>query len=269
MSSSPSAAPAAPVSDGTEAQAPATVGATFVLVHPAWHGGWCWKKVAPILRAHGHDVYTPTLTGLGERSHLARPEIGLDTHVEDVASVLAYEDLTGVVLVGHSSSGAVITGVADRAPERIAHLVYVDAFVPEHGQALLDLLPPARRQGFEALVQAEGQGWLMPRFSPAPWDKFVPEAWHVTDEADLRWMLARLGPTPFRHFTDPVRRANAAAEALPRTYIRCILNQHPVFDRLAQTARMTSGWRYRELETYHHPAITHPSELADALLEVA
>jgi pimeloyl-ACP methyl ester carboxylesterase len=114
---------------------------TFVLVHPAWFGGWCWRKVAPILRAHGHEVFTPTLTGLGERAHLASGEVGLDTHVEDIASVVEYEDLHEIILVGNSSGGVVITGVADRMPERIAHVVYVDAFVPQDGQSMLDNRP--------------------------------------------------------------------------------------------------------------------------------
>ena len=114
----------------------------FVLVHPAWHGAWFWKKVVPLLRQRGHLVFTPTLTGLGERSHLARAEIGLDMHVSDIVNVLKYEDLRDVVLVGHSSSGVVITGVADRAPAQIAHVVYLDAFVPENGQAVLDLSRP-------------------------------------------------------------------------------------------------------------------------------
>jgi pimeloyl-ACP methyl ester carboxylesterase len=114
----------------------------FVLVHPAWLGGWCWRKTAPLLRARGHDVHAPTLTGLGERAHLVRRDIGLATHVEDVVNVLEFEDLRGVILVGNSSGGMVITGVAERAPERIAQLVYLDAFVPEHGQSLVDLLPP-------------------------------------------------------------------------------------------------------------------------------
>ncbi len=108
--------------------------ATFVLVHPAWFGGWCWGKVTPLLRDRGHDVYTPTLTGLGERAHLANPEISLATHIEDVVNVLEFEDLQRVILVGNSSGGMVITGVADRVPERLAQVVYLDAFVPEDGQ---------------------------------------------------------------------------------------------------------------------------------------
>jgi pimeloyl-ACP methyl ester carboxylesterase len=243
--------------------------ATFVLVHPAWFGGWCWKKVAPLLRARGHDVYAPTLTGLGDRAHLARPEVGLATHVEDIANIFEYEDLSGVILVGNSSGGMVITGVADRIPERIARMVYLDAFVPEDGQCLLDIIPPDRRLAMEALVETEGKGWLLPRFAAAPWETFVPEAWRVTDEADLRWVLARLAPTPFGHFKDPVRRKNPVAEALPRTYIRCLQWPHAGFDRYADAARRTPGWRCRELATPHLPYVTHPPELVELLLEAA
>ena len=243
--------------------------ATFVLVHPAWFGGWCWKKVTPLLRARGYNVYTPTLTGLGERAHLARPDIGLHIHIEDIVNLLQYEDLSGVVLVGNSSGGMVIAGVADQVPERIAHIVYLDAFVPQDGQSLLDLVPPDRRPPMEALVHSEGQGWLLPRFAPPPWEKFVPQAWRITDEADLQWALPRLRPTPFGHFKEPVSRKNMAAETLPRTYVRCVQWPNAVFDRYAEAAQRTPGWRYRELATSHLPYITHPSEVADVLHEVA
>jgi pimeloyl-ACP methyl ester carboxylesterase len=241
--------------------------AIFVLVHPAWFGGWCWRKVAPILRAHGHEVFTPTLTGLGERAHLASPEVGLGTHVEDVASVLEFEDLGQAILVGNSSGGMVITGVADRMPERIAHVVYVDAFVPQDGQSMMDIIPPERRPLIETMVQEEGRGWLIPRLASAPWEKFVPEAWNITDKSDLRWVLPRLRPTPFGHFREPVRRKNAAAEKLPRTYIRCSGWPNASFDRYAEVARNHAGWRHRELATNHLPYITHPNELANLLLE--
>ena len=242
---------------------------TFVLVHPAWFGGWCWRRVSPVLRARGHEVFTPTLTGLGERAHLASRDVGLEVHVKDVANVLEYEDLRQVILVGNSSGGMVITGVADRMPERIAHVVYLDAFVPEDGQSMLDIIPPERRPLMEALVQQEGDGWLLPRFAPPPWEKFVPEAWRITDEADLRWVLPRLRPTPFGHFKEPVRRNNTAAEKLPRTYIRCQGWPNASFDRYAEIARNATGWRHRELATSHLPYITHPRELADLLTEAA
>jgi pimeloyl-ACP methyl ester carboxylesterase len=242
---------------------------TFVLVHPAWHGGWCWKKVVPFLREKGQVVATPTLTGLGERSHLASPEVGLETHVIDVVNVLKEEDLRDVVLVGHSSSGAVITGVADRAPERLAQVIYLDAFVPDDGEAVLDLVTPDRRRALEQLVKSEGQGWLLPRFAPAPWETIVREMWGVTDTEDVRWMLERLRPTPVGHFRDPVRRTNPAAEKLPRTYVRCRQFPNPRFDNHAEMARRTAGWRYRELAASHHPAITTPDRVAGLLLELA
>ena len=242
--------------------------ATFVLVHPAWHGGWCWNRLAPILRQHGTRVFTPTLTGLGERTHLAGPGVGLDTHVTDIVNVLEYEELHDVILVGHSSSGAVITGVTDRIPERIAQLVYLDAFVPEDGQSVFDLVSPERRQMMEALAIAEGHGWLLPRFAAAPWETIVREMWGVHDAADVRWLLDHLAPTPLKHFVDPVRRANPAAERVPRTFVRCRRFTNPRFDRHAELARQGSPWRYREMDASHHPAITAPDALADLLLEL-
>jgi pimeloyl-ACP methyl ester carboxylesterase len=259
---------AANVSDSA-AQTPASGNAPYVLVHPAWHGGWCWKKVAPLLRARGHDVHTPTLTGLGERSHLATADIGLETHIQDIMHVLKYEDLGRVILVGHSSSGAVITGVADRVPEQLAHIVYLDAFMPDDGQALMDLIPPDRRQGMEQRVQAEGNGWLLPSLAPVPWDQFLREAWRITDEADRRWMLARLDPTPFKIFKDPVRSSNPTAGKLPRTFIRCLQWPNPMFDRYADIARRTAGWHHYELAASHEPFVTHPQELTGLLLKAA
>ena len=154
---------------------------TFLLVHGAWHGGWCWKRVTPLLRAAGHEVFTPTLTGLGERKHLMSPDIGLDTHVQDVVGVLEYEDLRDVILVGHSYAGMVITGVAGRTPERIAHLVYLDAFVPEDGKSLMDYQPPEMAELFHEGTRTEGEGYKLPAVIP-------PEVFGVTGEADLAWL---------------------------------------------------------------------------------
>jgi pimeloyl-ACP methyl ester carboxylesterase len=239
----------------------------FVLVHPAWHGAWFWKKVVPLLRQRGHLVFTPTLTGLGERAHLARADIGLDVHITDVVNVLTYEDLHDVILVGHSSSGAVITGVADRVPAQIAQVVYLDAFVPENGQAVIDLITPERRQMIEALVKAEGDGWLVPRFAPPPWETIVRDYWGVTDEHDVRWMLDRLSPTPFGHLRDPVQRTNPAAEQLQRTYIRCRQFPNPRFDRHAEMAQRSPVWRYGELAASHHAAVTIPDGVVDLLVQ--
>lgn len=242
--------------------------ATFVLVHPAWFGGWCWKKVTPLLEARGHKVYTPTLTGLGERAHLLHRAVGLETHVEDVVAVLNYEDLSQVILVGNSSSGVVITGVADRVPERLAQVVYLDAFVPEDGESVLDTVPPERRGGLEALAASEGEGWLVPRLAPEPWERILADNWRVTDEADQRWALARLVATPLAHFTQPVRRRNPLAAALPHRFIRCHWPQ-PIFDHFAEKARRRAGWITHELAASHLPFITHAHELTALLLEIA
>jgi pimeloyl-ACP methyl ester carboxylesterase len=242
--------------------------ATFVLTHAAWHGAWCWKRVTPLLRDRGHQVCTLTLTGLGERAHLAHPLVGLETHVQDIVNVLTYEDLGEVILVGHSNGGTLITAVAERVPERLAHLVYLDAFVPDDGQATIDLIT-FPRSAWEERVRTEGFGWLIPSLAPVPWDDFVRDVWRVTDEADRRWLVERLTPTPFKTFTDSVRRRNPAAERLPRTYVRCLRHPSPVFDRYAAMARQTDGWRLRELDAAHEPFVTAPDELADILLDAA
>jgi pimeloyl-ACP methyl ester carboxylesterase len=174
-----------------------------------------------------------------------------------------------VILVGHSASGAVITGVADAVPERIAHVIYLDAFVPEDGQGVIDLLAPERRLVLEKLVTTEGDGWLLPRFAPPPWETIVRDMWGVHDEDDLRWIVSRLGPTPFKHFTDPVRRSNPLAEKLRRSYIRCLKFPNPRFDRHAEMARGSPLWNYRELSAPHHVFVTMPGETAQLLLELA
>jgi pimeloyl-ACP methyl ester carboxylesterase len=242
---------------------------TFVLVHPAWLGGWCWRKLTPTLRAAGHEVLTPTLTGLGDRAHLLDHGIDLATHVEDVVGLLVYEDLEDVVLVGNSSGGMVVTGVADRVPERIAELVYLDAFVPEDGQSLLDLVVPELRSGIEALAEREGDGWLVPRIAPPPWEEILRSRWEVTDPEDVAWVLPRLHSTPLGHFSRPVRLAGTAARELPRSYVRCTRYRQPTYDGHAQQARETPGWRYRELDSSHMPYITCADRLADVLLELA
>ena len=241
---------------------------TVVLVHPAWFGGWCWRKLTPLLEESGHRVLTPTLTGLGERAHLARRDVDLDTHVRDIVGVLRFENLTDVVLVANSSAGMVITGVAEVVPERIAELVYLDAFVPEDGQCLRDMIPPERRAGMDTLVESEGEGWLLPRFAPPSWEQFLPQVWAFTDPDDLAWTLDRLRPTPFGHFTTPVAVTNPAARTLPRTYVRFTRWPHPGFDRWAQAAESSTGWRLRRLDADHIAHITSPAELASVLLEL-
>jgi pimeloyl-ACP methyl ester carboxylesterase len=244
--------------------------ATFILVQPAWMGGWCWSKVAAQLRGLGHDVYAPTLTGLAERAHLAGPDVGLTTHVEDVVSVVVFDDLRDVILVGTSSGGTVITAVADRISDRIASLVYLDAFLPSDGQCTLDLLPAERREALEKLVEADGEGWLLPRFAPDPWPVILRgEIWQLTDESDVEWILPRLRPTPFRHFTDPVMLKPGGTDGIERTYIRCCSRPPAPFDIAAASVRSTPGWRSVEIDTPHVPYLTHPNVVTHSLVEIS
>jgi pimeloyl-ACP methyl ester carboxylesterase len=232
---------------------------TYLLVHGAWCGGWIWRLVAPILRKARHDVFTPTLTGLGERAHLANPDIDLSTHIQDVVSVLEWEDLNRVVLVGHGYGGMVITGVAERTAERLSHLVYLDAFVPQDGQSLADLVSPDLAASFEEGVRLKGDGWRIP---PPP-----PEWSGITDEADQRWIQPRLTPQPMKTMFQPVRVTNPEAAELPRTFVYCNNPAMGLFDQFATRAR-AEGWRYQVLSTSHAANVTAPNQVADLLLEL-
>ncbi len=200
---------------------------TFVLVHGGWAGGWQWREVAALLRAAGHEVFTPTLTGLGERVHLAHPDVGLDSHIQDILMVLEYEELRDVVLVGYSYSGMVITGVAERAPERLAHLVYLDAFVPQDGQSMLEILGPDVAAFIQQMAQAYGDGWRIPHDPPdAP----------------------RRTPHPLKTGQQPVSVKNPSAAALPRTFIYCTQDKEamgpmgvPITEAAAPQRPMSAG----------------------------
>ena len=185
--------------------------ATFVLVHGSWHGGWCWRKLVPLLRAAGHEVYTPTLTGLGERSHLIHPMIDLTTHIQDIVAVLEYEDLHDVILVGHSYAGMVIAGVAARVESRLAQLVYLDAFMPEDGKALKDYtdLP------LEELVREKGGGWrLTYEMLGSP-----PTRFGVEESEALAWLIPRLRDQPFRTHSQPAQLPAGTGASLRQSYI--------------------------------------------------
>jgi len=224
--------------------------ADFVVAHGAWSAAWSWKKMRPLMRALGHELITPTYTGLGERAHLARPDIDLETHIADILGVLDCEDLRGVVLVGHSYGGMVATAVADRAPERIAQLVYLDAFVPRNGESLAAL------RGGAASDSSAGADW---RAAPNP----LPAD---TDPADIPWIAARRMAHPRRCFEQPVV-LSGAVERIQRTYIYCT---RPApgdgFRRFADRARREPGWNCLEIDSSHSPHITAPEALA-ALLD--
>jgi pimeloyl-ACP methyl ester carboxylesterase len=190
--------------------------ATYVLVHGGGHGGWCYQRVARLLRSAGHEVYTPTLSGLGERSNLLTPDIDLDLHVRDVVAVLQYEDLRDVILVGHSYGGMVITGAADRAADRVGRVVYLDAANPENGQSLVDVAGPiieSTRPMGEVVDDVELV--LLPSSEAGRF-------YGLTDADDEAWMADRLTGHPWKCFEQPLRLTNESAfEAIPKYHIVC------------------------------------------------
>jgi pimeloyl-ACP methyl ester carboxylesterase len=234
---------AGPVLDaGAEAEPD---GSTYVLVHGAWGGGWAWKDVADRLEQKGHEAYRPTLTGLGERRHLVSTEIGLDTHIQDVVNVLEFEQLTDVVLVGHSYGGMVISGVAERVPDRIRHRVYIDAFVPEDGESA------------SSRNDAGGDDWLQQMTK----DGLVVPPWVRPDQP-----LPHDVPHPLKTFTDTISLKSEAARAIPTTYILTVDpgQETDAFSSQAERAR-ERGWTLHQMETDHNPQWSKPAELVELL----
>lgn len=231
---------------------------TFLIAHGAWSAGWSWKKMRPLLHDLGHELITPTYTGLGERVHLATPEVGIETHIADILGVLRFEDLNNVFLVGHSYGGMVATGVADRAPERLAHLIYLDAFVPRNGQSLFDLQSPELQAAKREAVQKDGDGWLVPQ-NPLPPD---------TSESDVAWITPRRVMQPLITFEQPIN-LTGAVDRLPKSYIKCTrIGPEDVFKDFAQRAR-DEGWNYFEIDSSHSPHITAPQALANLFDQIA
>jgi pimeloyl-ACP methyl ester carboxylesterase len=223
--------------------------ATIVLAHGAWSAAWAWKKMRPLMGKSGHDFFTPTYTGLGERAHLATPETDLDTHIEDVLGVLTFEDLRDVVLLGHSYGGMVATGVADRARQRIAHLIYLDAFVPKHGQSLCDLVPEEQRKRMLDSAAA-GDGW---RVAPNP----TPDD---TSAEDKTWISDKRLPHPLKCLTTPLT-LRYGPLTVQRSYIEATRNTHGPFGKFAAQARSEPGWACYEIDASHSPNITAPDTL--------
>jgi pimeloyl-ACP methyl ester carboxylesterase len=241
--------------------------ATYVLIPGGWCGGWIWKYVTPLLRTAGHEVYTPTLTGLGERVHLARPDVDLDLHIQDVVNVLEYEDLQGVVLVGWSYSGMVITGVADRVPGRLAQLVYLDAAVPNDGQSVFDCENnPAGRAAEEERARTQGDGWR----SPPPTEEELKQWAGDPDDARLHWWASKLTAQPIKTFTQPIRLASATAEPISRAFILCTQakSKDDSTFRTAELVHTDPRWTYLELASSHVAPVTTPREVVEALLQV-
>jgi pimeloyl-ACP methyl ester carboxylesterase len=214
--------------------------------------------VAPLLRAAGHEVHTPTLTGVSDRAHLLNPSVGLQTHIQDVVALVEAYDLDDVVLVGHSYAGQVVTGVADRIPERLGRRVYLDAFVGDDGDAAIDLLPETIAGHYRESVAGPGFGWLIPVRSLS--------VLGVSKEADVSWLSARLTPHPWLTYTEPLR-LTGKGEAVPAAFVECT-DWMRVFTPHADRAA-SRGWPVHHIVTGHEAMVTAPKELADILLDIA
>ena len=232
---------------------------TFVLVHGAWGGSWGFRLLRRPLHAAGHEVFTPSLTGIGERAHLASPQVNLSTHVLDVVNTILYEDLTEIVLLGFSYGGMVVTGALEHVADRISHLVYLDAFTPADGQSLDDLTGAVYRRS----AIGPGASWLV---------KPVPR--QFMDDAETAWSAARRTPHPVRCFTEGVRLERPLEEyPFTRTYVKATQEPRPAdsgrrsaFWTAADHAKASQDWRYHEVDSDHMIPLSRPDELLAILL---
>ncbi|MCX2861980.1 alpha/beta hydrolase [Paucibacter sp. PLA-PC-4] len=231
---------------------------TFVLLHGAWHGGWCYSRVARILRAKGYDVFTPTFTGLGERSHLASPAINSSTHVQDVLKVVAFEGLEDIVLVGHSYAGMIITAVADAIPEKIRALVYLDAFVGEHGKSLFDMDSPEATAAYIDLAQSNGGHTVPP----------LPSAVFGVNAADQAWVDSRCTPGSLACWTERLQLTGNHAHVTNRSYVFAAGWTGP-FRPIYERVVAEGGWRTFELDCGHDVMVDMPQETADIIESAA
>jgi len=234
----------------------------LVLVHGAWGGGWVWRRVLAPLRAAGHEVHALTLTGDGERAHLRTPDIGLQTHIDDVLGLVLAEELQDAVLVGHSYGGMVITGAAAallaREPARVRSLVYVDAMVPMPGEGWGDTHPPEVVAARRAAAAAHGNA-LPP---PDPRDFGL-------DGADADWLRRRHVPHPFGMYRVPLHYDGALVESLPRLFIDCTQPAYPTIDAMRRRVRQQPGWQVVEMACGHFPMLQQPEALVRHVLGFA
>jgi pimeloyl-ACP methyl ester carboxylesterase len=231
---------------------------TFVLVHGAWHGGWCWQRVADRLRSSGHKVFTPTLTGLGERAHLLRAGIDLKTHITDVVNVMKWEGLSDVALCGHSYGGFVISGVAEQMESAIRSIVFLDAFVPANGESVQDLTGPAVQDGIRSALQ-RGDIAILPRSA---------EAFGV-NAADRAWVDRLCVGQPIATFTDKIALTGARDRIARKSYIRAKSYANPGFDRAQGELKSNASWRSYDVPSGHDVMVDMPDRLSEILLEVA
>jgi len=233
---------------------------SFVLVHGGRHGGWAWRDVASRLRDVGYLTYTPTLTGLGERSHLLRPDIGLDTHVEDLVGVFEYGDLSDVVLVAHSYGGMPVAGAMEHVFERVRAVVWLDAHLPREGESIFELIGEERAAKMKEMADQDGQGWFVPT-SDASW-------WGLSDPEQIAWVNSKTTPQPLKTYTDTIG-PTERAWAHPGTTIECNPSRLPAVERGRQRARAESDphFHHRTIDACHEPMLTHPDELTKLLVE--
>ncbi len=233
---------------------------TFVLLHGAFHGGWCWARVEPLLRAAGHEVFTPTQTGLGDRAHLLHAGQTLQGFVEDLVAVLETEELTDCVLVGHSFGGHAISGAAERVPGRIRHLVYLDSALPRSGVSPLAASVPAIAWLRRKLAAATGGVAIAPP---------EPASFGVPDGPDADWVRRRLTPHPFGTMDTALQLTAPLGNGLPCTYVACTAPMYESLEWARDLARAQPGWGWRELATGHDAMVTAPHETAALLMEIA
>jgi pimeloyl-ACP methyl ester carboxylesterase len=231
---------------------------TFVLVHGSSAGGWCYRRVADLLERQGHKVFAPTLTGLGERSHLMSGMITLDTHITDVVNVIRWESLESVVLVGHSYGGWIISGVAEQVEKKIASIVFLDAFMPENGQRVLDTNSPRSRAEIEdALKRAEVS-------RPPP----HPSVWKV-NEQDQAWVKEKFTAQPIGVAFTPIRLTGARDRIAKKTYVRALGYDNSNFEKAYAKVKADPTWRTFEMPCGHEVMIDMPERTAEILLAVA
>lgn len=236
---------------------PQAQGKRYVLVHGAYGGGWIWRDVAEGLRRQGHRVWTPTQTGLGERSHLMSRQITVDTHIADVANVIEAEEITDLVLVGHSYGGMAVTGVADRMTDRIRHVVYLDALLPENGDTAFTILPAGVEDSRRKTAREQGGGVAL----PVP----GPEAFPIPDGPAKDWFMRRLRPHPIGTYESPVRLSKPAGAGLPVTYVSYTNPPLASIEPSRRRARAKEGWTYVELPVPHDVEVPTPEKVVELL----
>jgi pimeloyl-ACP methyl ester carboxylesterase len=233
---------------------------TIVLIHGSCHGGWCWNKLIPFLKKNDSQIYTPTLTGLGERSHLLFENINLSTHIKDIIQVVEYQNLYDIVLIGHSYGGMVVGGIAERIPDRIKTVIFLDAYIPQDGKSAFDLIPGLKEIYKQRSLKEKGKEWLVL--------SYTPEEFGVTDPDDIAWIKSRLCPMPFHTHDEPLTIQNIKFKKIPKFYITFTDFGESMFKSIGSEKATSESWNYFELRRGHDAMITAPEELSKLLIDI-